>query len=174
MFENSLTLLLNTSIETSIFAESWKLARVIPIFKDGDRADKSNYRPISVSPVIARLFEKLVANQLYQHVIDNGLLSPAQSAYRHFHSTVTHLLKNTNDWYSGLDTGKLVGLAFIGLEKKHLILLTMVSFLLSFHSLSFKYIFTGIHSPFIKIPNFLPNPSTFLNFSDFEPRIILK
>ena len=117
MFENSLTLLLNTSIETSIFAESWKLARVIPIFKDGDRADKSNYRPISALPVIARLFEKLVANQLYQHVIDNGLLSPAQSAYRHFHSTVTHLLKNTNDWYSGLDTGKLVGHAFIGLKK---------------------------------------------------------
>ena len=107
----------NTSIETSIFPESWKLARVTPIFKDGDRTDKSNYRPISVLPVLARLFKKLVANQLCQHAIYNGLLSPAQSAYRHFHYTVIHLLKNTNDWYSGLDTGRLVGLTFIDLKK---------------------------------------------------------
>ena len=115
--ENSLTILFNTLIKTSIFPESWKLARVTPIFKDGDVADKSNYRPISVLPVNARLFEKLVANQLYQHVIDSGLLSPAQSAYRHFHSTATHLLKNINDWYSSLGTGMLVGLTFIDLKK---------------------------------------------------------
>ena len=123
--ENSLTILLNTSTETSIFPESWKLAWVTPIFKDGDRADKSSYRPISVLPVIAMLFEKLVANQLHQHVIDNGLLSPAQSAYKHFHSTVTHLLQNANDWYSGLDMGIFVGLTFIDLKKalKSLIML---------------------------------------------------
>ena len=62
--ENSPTLLFNTSIETSIFLELWKIARVTLIFKDGVRADKSNYRPISVLPVIARLFQKLVGNQL--------------------------------------------------------------------------------------------------------------
>ena len=67
---------------------------------------------IAVLPFISRLFEKLVANQLHQHVVDNGLLSPAESAYRHLHFTVTRLLNNTNDWYSGLDTGKLVGPAF--------------------------------------------------------------
>ena len=105
------------SIEKSIFPESWKLARATPIFKDGDRVDKSNYRPISVLLVIARLFEKLVVNQLYQQVIDNRLLSPAQSVYRHFHSTATHLLKSTNGWYRSLDTGMLMSLSFIELKK---------------------------------------------------------
>ena len=62
LIENSLAFLFNTSIETSRFPDSWKVARVTPIFKDGDRADKSNYRPISVLPVISRLFEKLVTN----------------------------------------------------------------------------------------------------------------
>ena len=114
--ENSLALLFNTSIETSTLPKSWKKARVTPIFKGGDRTDKSNYRPISVLPVIARLFEKLVANQLYQHVVDNRPLSLAESAYRRLHSTVTHLLKNTNDCYSGLNTGKVVGLTFIDLK----------------------------------------------------------
>ena len=44
--ENSLAILFNTSIETSIFPDSWKLARVTPIFKEEDKDDKSTYRPI--------------------------------------------------------------------------------------------------------------------------------
>ena len=57
---NSLAFMFNTSIQTSMFPDSWKIARVTPIYKNGDRADKSNYRPISVLPVISRLFEKLI------------------------------------------------------------------------------------------------------------------
>ena len=115
--ENSLAFMFNTSIETSMFPDSWKIARVTPIYKNGDRADKSNYRPISVLPVISRLFEKLVTNQVYKHMEDNGLFSSGQSAYLRLHSTVTHLLKNTDDWSNGLDLGRLVGLVFINLKK---------------------------------------------------------
>ena len=115
--ENSLACLFNTSLETSQFPDSWKLARVTPIFKEGDKAEKSNYRPISVLPIISRLFEKLVANQLYQHMHDNGYFSSEQSGFLRLHSTVTCLLKNTDNWYNGLDLGKLVGLVFIDLKK---------------------------------------------------------
>ena len=117
LIENSLAFLFNTSIETSRFPDSWKVARVTPIFKDGDRADKSNYRPISVMPVISRLFEKLVTNQLCQYMNDNGHFSCGQSGFLRLHSTVTCLLKNTDDWYNGMDLGKLVGLVFIDLKK---------------------------------------------------------
>ena len=115
--ENSLALLFNTYIETSVFPDLWKIASITPILKEGDKVDKSNYRPISVLPIIARLFEKLVANQVYQHMVDNNLFTSGQSTYRSLHSTVTHLLKNTDDWYSGLDLNKLVGLTFIDLKK---------------------------------------------------------
>ena len=115
--ENSLAFMFNTSIETSMSPDSWKIARVTPIYKNGDRADKSNYRPISVLPVISRLFERLVTNQVYQHMEDNGLFSSGQSAYLRLHPTVTHLLKNTDYWYNGLDLGRLVGLVFIDLKK---------------------------------------------------------
>ena len=117
LIENSLAFLFNTSIETSRFPDSWKVARVTPTFKDGDRADKSNYRPISVLPVISRLFEKLVTNLLYQYMNDNGHFSCGQSGFLRLHSTVTCLLKNTDDWYNGMDLGKLVGLMFIDLKK---------------------------------------------------------
>ena len=79
--ENSLAFLFNTSIERSRFPDSWKVARVTPIFKDGDRADKSNYQPISVLPVISRLCEKLVTNQLHQYMNDNGHFHAASPAF---------------------------------------------------------------------------------------------
>ena len=115
--EDSLAFMFNTSIQTSMFPDSWKIARVTPIYKNGDRADKSNYRPISVLPVISRLFENFVTNEVYQHMEDTGLFSSGQSAYLRLHSTVTHLLKSKDDWYNGLDLGKLVGLVFIDLKK---------------------------------------------------------
>ena len=107
----------NTSIETSLFPGSWKVVRVTPIFKDGDKTDKSNYRQMSVLPVILRLFEKLVTNQLYQYMNDNGHFSSGQSGFLRRHSTVTCLLKSIDDWYNGMDLGRLVGLVFIDLKK---------------------------------------------------------
>ena len=115
--ENSLALLFNTSIETRIFPDAWKLARVTPIFKEGDKDDKSNYRPISVLPTISRLFEKLITNQLYQYMEESCLFSSDQSGFLRQHSTLTCLLKSTDDWYRGLDLGKLVGLVLIDLKK---------------------------------------------------------
>ena len=112
-----LAFLFNTSIETSQFPDSWKVARITPIFKDGDRTEKSNYHPISVLPVISKLFEKLFFNQLYQYMKENGLFTSDQSGFLRLHSTLTCLLKMSDDWYNGLDLGKLVVLVFIDLKK---------------------------------------------------------
>ena len=95
--ENSLALIFNFSIETGVFPDSWKTARVTPIYKDGEKAIKSNYRPISVLPVISKLFEKLVFNQLYQYLNGSGLLYKGQSGFRELYSTVSCLLKSTDD-----------------------------------------------------------------------------
>ena len=77
-----------TSIETSIFT---KIARVAPIYR-------------------------LVYNQLYQHLTRNNLLAYEQSGFRTLQSTLTPLLKNTDDWHSGLDNGQLVGFVLIDLS----------------------------------------------------------
>ena len=68
------------------------------IFKDGDEAEKSNYRPISVLPVISMLFQKSVSNQLYLFMNDNGHFSSGQSGFLLHHSAVTCLLKHTDNW----------------------------------------------------------------------------
>ena len=117
LLENSMAILFNTSLETSIFPDLWKTARVARIYKEGDKSEKSNYRPLSVLPVIPRLFERLVYNQLYQHLKSNNLLANEKSGISTVHSTLMCLLKNTDDWYSGLGNGQLVGLVLIDRRK---------------------------------------------------------
>ena len=59
VISESLCDIFNLSIATGCFPDSWKIARVAPIFKSGQTNDRSNYRPISVLPVLARVFENL-------------------------------------------------------------------------------------------------------------------
>ena len=113
----SLLKIFNTSFETRKFPDTWKTARVAPIFKDGDKSIRSNYRPISVLPVVSRLFEKLVFNQLYKYLDSNRLLSNGQSGFRLLFSTLTCLLKTTDEWYDGFDNGYMIGSVFIDLRK---------------------------------------------------------
>ena len=72
----SLACMFNRSLKNREFPALWKTARVIPIFK-GSKNAKENYRPILVLPVVSRLFERLVYNQLYQHLNTNDLLVPS-------------------------------------------------------------------------------------------------
>ena len=82
----SIAQLLNTATRNSIFLASWKTARATPIFKEGDKSERSNYRPISALPVLTRLLEKLIFNQLYKYLNDNDLLSQKQCGFRTLHS----------------------------------------------------------------------------------------
>ena len=55
----SLANIYNTSIRSGIFPKDWKIAKVAPIFKSGSKSEMGNYRPISVLPTLARIFERL-------------------------------------------------------------------------------------------------------------------
>ena len=62
---SSLATIYNSSVESGTFPAFWKLARVTPIFKSGNRNDAKNYRPISIIFVFARIFERIIHDQLY-------------------------------------------------------------------------------------------------------------
>ena len=57
----------NQSISQGKLPEDLKSARVTPLFKQGDRDDVNNYRPISVIPVVVNVFERIVYEQLYAY-----------------------------------------------------------------------------------------------------------
>ena len=113
----SLCDIFNLSLATGVFPDSWKIARVAPVFKSGEQDDSSNYRSISVLPFLARLLEKMVYNQIYDFLFKNDLLFSNQSAFRLLHSVVTCLLASTNDWYVNMDNGKYTANVFIDLKK---------------------------------------------------------
>ena len=73
LIENSYALLFNISMSAGQFPDSWKIVRVALNFKEGERTEKSNYKPISTLPVITRPSEKLITNQLYQYIDQTGL-----------------------------------------------------------------------------------------------------
>ena len=102
---NGLCQIFNMSFSTGQFPDSWKVARVTPIYKDSSSSENSNYRPISVLPVVSRLFEKLIYDQLYTYLSNNHLLFTRQSGFRLFHSVLTSLLNCSNDWYLNLNKG---------------------------------------------------------------------
>ena len=84
-----LTHLINCSLQSGIFPDELKLARVVPIFKAGDLAQVSNYRPISVLTTFSKILEKIVYNHLLDFLSKNEALYEYQFGFRPSHSFYT-------------------------------------------------------------------------------------
>ena len=103
----------NCCLTTGTFPDDWKLAKVIPIFNQGDRSDMNNYHPISAISAIAKVFERIVYNpRLSSYLSKNNILSKYQSGFRSFHSTVTALLEATDEWAFNIDRGYINAVVF--------------------------------------------------------------
>ena len=106
-----------TGIVTGIFISEWKVAKSSLIFKNGSKSDLQNYWPISVIPTVAKIFEKIIYDQLYHYLNENGLLNSGQSGFRSLHSTLTALLETNGSWCVNIDRGLLNGVIFIDLKE---------------------------------------------------------
>ena len=78
----------NLSFSSGIFPSEMKTAKVIPVFKSGNRSDFSNYRPISLLSQFSKILEKLFNLRLEQFLISNEILSNCQYGFRSCISTV--------------------------------------------------------------------------------------
>ena len=113
----SLLQMINISIHTGVFPDVLKEARVFPIHKGGAPEDPSNYRPISILPIISKVIEKHVTKHFFAYLNKYKLLHDAQSGFRKHHSCQTALLKLTNEWLEHIDKGNIVGALFFDLKK---------------------------------------------------------
>ena len=112
-----LTCIINTSITTGKFPAAWKYALVVPLYKKGDPNCVSNYRPISLLPIISKILEKILANQLTHYVESNKLLSDSQHGFRPKLSTETALTVITDKLYDNIDNKKISLLTLCDLSK---------------------------------------------------------
>ena len=67
------TCIFNASIQSGIFPDDFKMARVAPIFKEGEKGDVSNYRPIFILCTVARAFGNLLYNQLHNNTTTSNV-----------------------------------------------------------------------------------------------------
>ena len=112
-----ITSIINSSLTSGKVPVQWKRARVTPVFKGGDETQMNNYRPISTLPILSKVLERVVYNQLSHHLESNNLLPPQQSSFRPAFSTTSLLLKITTNWIKAIDSGCYVGALFLDLRK---------------------------------------------------------
>ena len=89
----------------------------MPIFKNKEKLDVTNYRPISILPVINKISEKVFYNRLYNYLSVNNLLSSSQFGFRSGASTEHALLKFSDDILKFLYQKKVEIATFMDLSK---------------------------------------------------------
>ena len=125
------TELINQSFETGIYPEILKPAKVIPIYKKGDRSEMTNYRPISLLPVIGKIIEKLYFNRLVSFLDQFKIISNNQFGFRKGKCTTDAMNKLIEFVVKSLDNKQKIISVFLDLTKafdcvSHKILLQIV------------------------------------------------
>lgn len=97
-----LHIIFNKSIESGTFPTQWKLAHVTPIHKEGSTHDVRNYRPISKLSIAAKIFDNIVADELFDQFKD--VIVPQQHGFFKKRSTVTNLIDYTERLQKTIDS----------------------------------------------------------------------
>ena len=153
--------MINKSFITGKFPDALKIARVTPIFKTGDKQDISNFRPISILPIISKIYEKVVLIQILSFINKFKLLHNNQYGFRPNRSTTQAILDNLQFIYNNLDAGNTVLSIFLDFSKafdsiNHQILLSKLN----------KSGFRGITNQWFK--SYLTNRKQYVTINDIS------
>jgi len=100
--------IIDNSIASEIFPDELKKAQVLPIFKSGDCDIPENYRPISILPILSKIFERPIADQFQEYVKLTDKIYKYQSGFRKYHSSSTALTRLIDNWHKDIDNGNMV------------------------------------------------------------------
>ena len=107
----------NMSLENGYVSVKFKTCILKPLFKADDRADFSNYRPISILSALAKLLEKCICYQLCLYLERNGLLYNGQFGFRAEHCTTQAIMKFCDNAHCAIDNNEHSLAVFIDLKK---------------------------------------------------------
>ena len=93
------------------------MANVQPVHKKSSRQQIKNYRPISLLPICSKIFEKIIFDQMYRFLIENGLISSHQSGFKPGDSTIYQLLSIVDSIYQSFEEFCETRALFLDLSK---------------------------------------------------------
>lgn len=112
-----LSMIMQKSFDSMALPRSWKDASVTPIFKKGDKLDCSNYRPVSIVPIVAKIAEKIVLRRMLPFLLENNIIPPQQHGFVPGRSVLTNLLTCINDWTSSVDNKEPVDVLYLDFSR---------------------------------------------------------
>ena len=98
-----LSIIYKNCIDTGIFPDSWKKSNIVPVHKKGDKQLLENYRPVSLLPILGKVFEKILYNNIYEYLQENKLLCENQSGFWPSNSCEYQLLSIVHEIYASFD-----------------------------------------------------------------------
>ena len=102
---------------TTVFPDSMKIARVIPLFKSGNTKEFSNYRPISLLPQFSKILEKMYHSRLMAFNVSNQVLYKSQYGFRKQMSTSLAIIELVEKITNSLDNHEATVGVVIDLKK---------------------------------------------------------
>ncbi len=114
---NSLFKLFGKIIDTNKTPKEWNTGVIIPIHKKGDHSDLNNYRGITLTPCISKIFNRIIANDISDFLEKNNILTEVQGGFRKDHRCEDHIFTLKSIAASRLAEGKETYLAFLDFSK---------------------------------------------------------
>ena len=110
-----LSILFNISFRTGSLPTEWKMANIVPVYKKGDKNCIENYRPISLTCMVSKIFEKCIRDELLSHCKE--LIHDTQHGFIPNKSCFTQLLPFSHDISLGLNSGELIDVVYFDFAK---------------------------------------------------------
>ena len=92
-----LQVIFTQSLNTATVPDDWLCANVTPLFKTGDRTDPTNYRPISLTSIVSKIFEHIIHKHIMNHLDTYNILTDSQYGFRPRRSCETQLITTHHD-----------------------------------------------------------------------------
>ena len=100
-------MIINQILDTGVFLANLKIAKINPIFKKDDRTVFNDYRPIWLLPIISKVVDKVISDQLNEFFVKHQLLFDHQYGFRSRHSTEHAVLELTDRIITNIDNKKV-------------------------------------------------------------------
>lgn len=105
------------SLSTSELPTDWKIGKVVPVFKSGNKHSHENYRPISLTCICCKMLEHIIASHIYDHLESNHFFFPNQHGFRKGFSCESQLFEFTTDLHYNMNDNLQIDCIFLDFSK---------------------------------------------------------